>query len=224
MCEACHGFSCDTRFKLDPFTFLLSPSTTKMHFIFASARAQAQRMAAPPVPHTPPTASQPARSSTTSTSAHSSDLRSDPRLHINQWTEFSLPISGDDMERAGDHHTATAAAVNECLRADLAPSTLTSYNSALQNDLALAEKKLQLKLLPMHSEELFLAAFGSLLETHGRDLHWSRSSRSRRYGTDATTKHASSIVGRSVCEASGMVWQSAAVTRKSVKNQFLSTR
>ena len=85
-----------------------------------------------------------------------------------------MPTSGDDTELTGDHRTAAAAAVNECLRADLAPSTLSTYNSALQNDLALAEDKLHMKLLPMHSEELFLAAFGSLLETHGRDLHWSR--------------------------------------------------
>ena len=144
-----------------------------MHFVFAAARAQLQRTAplpSPTIPPAPPTSTKLSASSSTSTFGASP---TDDRLHISQWSDFSLPSSGIDEEVTDAHRTA-AAAVNDCLRVDLAPSTLNTYNSVLQHDLALAEHKLNLKLLPMPSEDLFLAAFGSLLETHGRDLHWSR--------------------------------------------------
>ena len=63
--------------------------------------------------------------------------------------------------------------VNICLAKQNAPSTIVSYEAILNKEVGYAQDKMDTVLLPLVTEEKFLALFG-LLKLNNPDLKWSR--------------------------------------------------
>ena len=84
------------------------------------------------------------------------------------------PAHPDDTDANKTFREATHAAIATCLQADLAASTVKSYESLIRHEIGLASTQLNVDLLPMVTEAQFSAFFGSLLVTHKDDLKWSK--------------------------------------------------
>ena len=84
------------------------------------------------------------------------------------------PSSTDDTEANKTFREATHAAVATCLQADLAASTIKTYESLIRHEVGLACAQLNVELLPMVTEAQFSAFFGSLLVTYKDELKWAK--------------------------------------------------
>ena len=69
----------------------------------------------------------------------------------------------DTPQTVGDTDGSVVAAINLCLKSELADSTLSTYQSALYREIPAAEQRAGFKLLPMDSEEKFLQLYGAML-------------------------------------------------------------
>ena len=95
---------------------------------------------------------------------------------LGEWATPALPQPAGELD-ADDNKTfrdATHPAIAMCLQADLAASTIKTYESLISHEIGLASKNLNIDLLPMITEAQFSAFFGSLLVTHKDDLKWSK--------------------------------------------------
>lgn len=127
-----------------------------------------------------------AASSTSSTPSPSVVHTSSKRiLNVDSAEEDWLKLSawsapGQLVHRIDDSevHAATRQraleATQACFDADLAASTIQSYDSLLLREVGQAQKSLNMDLLPMTEETQFLAFFGHLKAHHEEQLHWSR--------------------------------------------------
>ena len=117
-------------------------------------------------------------SSSTSVSPPRGSKRSVEDAHLDEewkklgeWATPALPqpagaLDSDDNKSFRD---ATHAAITSCLQADLAASTIKTYESLISHEIGLASAQLNIDLLPMITEAQFSAFFGSLLVTHKDD-------------------------------------------------------
>ena len=76
---------------------------------------------------------------------------------------FSFPDGATLIVAAS--RAAIAAAANDCLTSARAPATLRTYNSLLDSVIPSAEASLGLRLLPLDSDQKFIALFSHLLVT-----------------------------------------------------------
>jgi hypothetical protein len=88
-----------------------------------------------------------------------------------QWDpkEKDTPVD----EQTTDIRNEVLNTVNSCLAKQNAPSTICSYEAVLNKEVGYAQTKLDTILLPLVTEEKFLALFG-FLKTNYPDLKWSR--------------------------------------------------
>ena len=63
--------------------------------------------------------------------------------------------------------------VDSCLNTDVKPKTVDRYQGVIQATFVPAEGELSMRLLPMDSEDKFLALFGHLRLRRGAELRWS---------------------------------------------------
>ena len=146
----------------------------------AAARDQARQnmLAAKASSKAPPatTPSSVAPSSRTSKrSVEDSNLEEEWRK-LGEWATPALPqhVVELDTEDHKAFRDSAHSAITMCLQADLAASTIKTYESLISHEVGLASKNLNIDLLPMITEAQFSAFFGSFLVTHKDELKWSK--------------------------------------------------
>ena len=95
---------------------------------------------------------------------------------MGEWATPTLPQPANSLDSEDNKafRDATHAAISSCLQADLAASTVKTYESLIRHEIGLASTQLNIDLLPMVTEAQFSALFGSLLVTYKDELKWSK--------------------------------------------------
>ena len=120
--------------------------------------AMAKASAAPSRPSTTTTTSPPRSSKR---SAVDAQLDEEWRK-LGEWTAPALPQPANalDSEDNKAFREATHEAISACLHADLAASTIKTYESLISHEIGLASTQLNIDLLPMITEAQFSAFWG----------------------------------------------------------------
>ena len=104
--------------------------------------------------------------------------QSSSAIRIPNFSVSEFDWNGDETEFPIDEETKMVRrqvlqSVNECLTKQNAPSTILSYESILNKEVGEAQNLLDTILLPLDSEQKFLALFG-FLKANSTELKWSR--------------------------------------------------
>ena len=131
------------------------------------------KMASPKAALTPPTTSRQTASSSTTASSVIDMVQADSRLVIPAWNP---PPNTESLDHGAGQDCATAVLeqVHLCLGQSLAASTMSSYQAVLSKAVAEAEAALNIKFLPLASEDDCMKLFGHVKMNDGSALHWSK--------------------------------------------------
>ena len=143
------------------FHLQFASALQKWDAIVASQSAPAASSASPSQPVQPPTPS--------TSSPVLSAIEAQSRLQIPQW-----PVPQSAALESSGIASVVAAQVSSCLAQDLAPSTLSVYQSTLNSVVGPAEAQLGITLLPLSDEDKCMQLFGFLKASSAGPLHWSR--------------------------------------------------
>ena len=99
--------------------------------------------------------------------SHESELRC-------QIPQIACPSLGDALADVGTTalREQVRSFVDDCFKAEVAPSTVDRYQQILNATIKPAEQELAMRLLPLDSMKSFLALFGHLRLKRGAGLQW----------------------------------------------------
>ena len=135
------------------------------------------KMAPPKAASVQPPTSRPSSSSSTAVTPVLDLVQADSRLVIPAWHPPANLTSSDDGD-VPDRAAAVLEQVHLCLGQSLATSTISSYQAVLSKAVSEAEAALNVKVLPLVSEDDCMKLFGHLLVQDGSTLHWTKDRKS----------------------------------------------